>query len=278
MHNSSYSQYNDLTVGVLGCGWLGMPLAKKLLDLGYSVRGSRRSEQGVAFLEENGIQGYKLNVGNSEMRDQYHFFDHLDVLCICLPPGLRKNPNSNFLQKMEILIPYLSNAKIKHILYTSSISVYGDLTGIINETSPTEPTTQSGKQILATEKLLLKHFHKTLTIVRLGGLIGEDRHPLHILSKKESIPQGNSPINLIHQIDAVNALVQCIQKPFHKSIFNLVSPYHPSKEKYYTTLAKQWNIRLPRFLSSGDGAKQVSSQLLTDQYDFKFEVEKLLID
>lgn len=271
-------QKNKVTVGVLGCGWLGLALAKKLLDYGYVVRGSRRSQQGVNLLNNNGVEGYELLLDDTEVCGQIHFFNALDVLCICLPPGVRKNPNSDFVKKIVTLLPHLNKAQIKHILFTSSISVYGTLTGVVDENSQPVPQSRSAKQIWAVEKLLSKNFPKTLTVARLGGLIGDKRHPIYKLIKKINNPQGNTPINLIHRKDAVNALIHFIQKPFQKPVFNLVSPYHPSKQFYYCQIAKQWGVNIPQFTISQEKGKLISSQLLTEQYDFQFEVEKLLIE
>ena len=39
-------------VSVLGCGWLGKPLAISLLDEGYSVKGSTTSEDKLELLED----------------------------------------------------------------------------------------------------------------------------------------------------------------------------------------------------------------------------------
>ena len=38
-------------VSILGCGWLGKPLAISLLDDGYSLKGSTTKEEKLALLE-----------------------------------------------------------------------------------------------------------------------------------------------------------------------------------------------------------------------------------
>ena len=42
-------------VSILGCGWLGKPLAISLLDDGYSLKGSTTKEEKLALLEDNNI-------------------------------------------------------------------------------------------------------------------------------------------------------------------------------------------------------------------------------
>jgi 3-hydroxyisobutyrate dehydrogenase-like beta-hydroxyacid dehydrogenase len=41
---------------VIGCGWLGLPLALKLKDLGYSVSGTTRNAERQKALESKDIQ------------------------------------------------------------------------------------------------------------------------------------------------------------------------------------------------------------------------------
>ena len=36
---------NIKSIGVLGCGWLGLPLAKQLVTAGYSVRGTTTTKE-----------------------------------------------------------------------------------------------------------------------------------------------------------------------------------------------------------------------------------------
>ena len=42
-------------ISILGCGWLGFPLAKALLSKGLSVKGSTTSSEKLATLEKAGI-------------------------------------------------------------------------------------------------------------------------------------------------------------------------------------------------------------------------------
>ena len=43
-------------LGVLGCGWLGVPLTKYLKSLGYVVRGSKTSSEGVRKLKKQELK------------------------------------------------------------------------------------------------------------------------------------------------------------------------------------------------------------------------------
>ena len=50
------------TVAVLGCGWLGLPLAKALLAAGYQVAGTTTSPEQVPVLTAAGIEAHLLRL------------------------------------------------------------------------------------------------------------------------------------------------------------------------------------------------------------------------
>ena len=51
-------------VSVIGCGWLGFPLAKLLINKGFSVKGSTTQQEKISLLENAGIEAYLFNNEN----------------------------------------------------------------------------------------------------------------------------------------------------------------------------------------------------------------------
>ena len=49
-----------MKISILGCGWLGFPLAKSLVEKGFSVKGSTTSENKLSILSTAGILFYCL--------------------------------------------------------------------------------------------------------------------------------------------------------------------------------------------------------------------------
>jgi nucleoside-diphosphate-sugar epimerase len=89
------------------------------------------------------------------------------------------------------------------VLFISSTSVYNDVDAFVTEETIARPATESGKQLLETEQLLQSNINFKTTILRFGGLIGEDRHPVKFLAGRENLENPNAPINLIHQEDCI---------------------------------------------------------------------------
>ena len=149
-------------VAILGCGWLGLPLAIKLLKSGYQVNGSTTSIEKRNTLIDTGINSYILDLDNLE-NDLNDFFN-VDELIITIPPRLK-----NHIKIFKSLIAKIESSPIKRVTYTSSISVYGNATGIITEETETNPTRASVIQITEIEQLLLNNTKFNTNIIRLGG-------------------------------------------------------------------------------------------------------------
>jgi NAD dependent epimerase/dehydratase family enzyme len=84
-------------------------------------------------------------------------------------------------------------------------------------------------------------------VVRFGGLIGEDRHPVKFLSGRKNVEQPDSPVNLIHQNDCIGILLTLIEKEIYGEVFNAVAPSHPTRKTYYTKMALSFGLPLPEF-------------------------------
>ena len=60
------------TITILGCGWLGLPLAKALVKAGYSVKGSTTREENLETLREAGLEPFLVELDpevNGEVAD-----------------------------------------------------------------------------------------------------------------------------------------------------------------------------------------------------------------
>ena len=197
------------SIGIIGCGWLGIPLGKTLKQKGYTVFGTRRNETGVRLLSENGINAYKLEVLPNKITGDLSFFDELNTLILSIPPERKKNAPF-YDQKIKTLLNHVENSSISCILFLSSTSVYGKNAGEFDETSLTNPDTESSKALCKVEQSLMNHNIPSV-IIRLGGLVGEDRNPIiQLQNRKISNPEGC--INFIHQIDAVRGYNEAIRR------------------------------------------------------------------
>ena len=48
-------------ISILGCGWLGFPLAQQLMCQGFQIKGATTSESKLSVLQNAGISPFLLN-------------------------------------------------------------------------------------------------------------------------------------------------------------------------------------------------------------------------
>ena len=271
-----------MKISILGCGWLGFPLAKKLIEIGFEVKGSTTSENKLALLKSNNIEPFLLRLSESKISDSVtEFLFDSEMLIINIPPGLRKikeaTSEKTFVATIKNLIPFIENSTIKKVLFISSTSVYADTASIstVTEESILNPDTESGKQLVEVENLFLNNSHFTSTIIRFGGLIGEDRNPINMLAGKTNIANPEAPINLIHQEDCIGIICEMLNQVQYDNIrnevFNAVATLHPTRKDYYTEKAKQLHLIAPLFNKNETNiGKIVSSEKLKKVLGYKF--------
>jgi nucleoside-diphosphate-sugar epimerase len=270
-------------ISILGCGWLGLPLAKFLVENGFSVNGSTTSYEKISLLEKNNIHPYLIRLSVDELEDTArlitHFLKNSTVLIINIPPKLRGNASENFIAKIQYLIPFIEKSSIEKVLFVSSTSVYADsasMSEVCTEETTPDPDNESGKQLLSVENLLLSNCHFQTTIVRFGGLIGIDRHPIAFLAGRKNIENPDAPINLIHQKDCIAILHKVIEDSYWNTVFNAVAPFHPTRKDYYTQKAIELDLKAPEFEhKKASLGKTISSEKLITTFAYTFKEPKL---
>lgn len=259
-------------VGILGCGWLGLPLAQKLLNSGHSVRGSVRQKSALNQLEHVGIEAHMIDcqeahiVGNIDA-----FLQGVSRLYVILPPGIRKNPTRDFVAVVRHLLTYINKSQVKELVFTSSTGVFGGQQGLVLPKTQPLPDSDSGRQLVEVEKLLLSQSSFSTQILRLGGLIDLDRHPAKTLARKNVIMEPQAPVNLIHRTDAVGLLIHLPTHAPWKAVYHGVTPWHPSKKDFYNQAAKELGLtQLPFSETIGTTNKMVKDPRVENMLDYHF--------
>jgi UDP-N-acetyl-D-mannosaminuronate dehydrogenase len=95
-------------ISILGCGWLGMPLAKSLLEKEFSVNGSTTTLEKISALESNGIQAFQIELSETEIKGKIDsFLENSEILIVTIPPKLRSISSENFIKKIQNLVPFI---------------------------------------------------------------------------------------------------------------------------------------------------------------------------
>lgn len=259
-------------ISLLGCGWLGFPLAKKLLQNGFHVKGSTTSANKLVLLEEAKIAPFLISLkAEATLGDIKGFLENSSLLIIDIPPKLRGLEKESFVAKIENLIPHIEYSGIESLLFVSSTSVYNDAEKYVTEATIPNPDTESGLQLLATEKLLQKNTSFQTTVLRFGGLVGDERHPVKFLAGRKDVENPDAPINMIHQDDCIGIILKIIETRSWGETFNAVAPFHPTRKDYYIDKAIDLALAPPTFNQEKPSVgKIVDSTKITEGLGYSF--------
>lgn len=207
------------TISILGCGWLGLPLAVDLIENGYEVRGSTTSPERLDELRAKGVVPHLIDIRESELEIQD--FLKSDVLVIAI--------TSKSLEDIRRLIVQIEKSGIEKVLFISSTSVYPNTNGRVTEETPTLDT-----PLAAIEKMFLSNASFQTTVLRFGGLIGYNRQPGNFVSSAKRISNPEGYVNLIHRDDCIQIIRAIIQQNVWNEVFNACSDDHPKRREFYT--------------------------------------------
>ncbi len=233
------------TVSIIGCGWLGLPLAKLLVASEWRVSGSTTSDEKMTLLSNAGIEPYLLQLPDEKITKSPLF--HSETYVINIPPSRRKpGVIENYPKSINALLASIDRSKVQRLIFVSSTSVYPDDVEHIDEEMPERPSTDSGLAILEAERII-KHAGISWTFLRFGGLAGPGRHPGRFFAGKSGLTHGDQAINFLHLEDALGILRFFIENPSMGKIYNAVSPLHPSKSEFYPSMARNLGLPEPVF-------------------------------
>lgn len=198
---------------ILGCGDIGLRLVHKLSADDYCVQGVRRREihHDCPNLTLMAADLYQPSCINSILK-----ISTPDVILVTMTPDERSDQSYKkaYVDTCQSLIESLRllQQKPRLILFVSSTSVYSQDDGSwVDELSPAEPKTFSGKRLLEAETLLCNSEFPAM-VVRFSGIYGPGRNHLirQVQSGKVSASSGFT--NRIHADDCARVLAHLIEK------------------------------------------------------------------
>lgn len=263
-------------INILGCGWLGFPLAQNLISLGFAVKGSTTSPEKIPVLKASGIDPILVQFDQSQPDPDLNELLDADILIVSIPPGRRtvEGPD-NFKRMGEILVEQIPKSSISKLIFISSTSVYSDSNSILTESSEISPETVSGKVIAEVEKSLLT-LPIQVIVLRLAGLFGPGRSPGRFFSGKTNVPNGLAPVNMIHQSEVIALIVALVNSQKAKGVYIGSTPSHPTKQEFYTLAARIDNLPDPHFIPEKLNWKIVESERVDKDLGFSFKLPDLM--
>ena len=244
------------SVAIVGLGWLGLPLALHLKELGWCVKGSKQSPDDAQKLHQLGIETYPFSLSDEMKRlpDHIRPLFNVDALIITLPPS--RFSSQQYCEHLAFLANQAKKKGVQHLIFTSSTSVFPDISGQFDEGSQLSAETEMGKTLIQAEQCLFQSGISHCDILRLAGLIGKQRHPVKFLAGKHNL-KGYSPVNLVHLEDCIQAITALLMNPNGLRTYHLCAPIHPTRAEYYTKAAVFYDLSIPQFECSDSDPKRI---------------------
>ena len=270
--NSKTGAMKKKRITILGCGWLGLPLAEKLVQEGYSVKGSTTREEKLEALHDAGVEPWLVRLDPELTGDDIVAFLQSDILVINIPPLRRDDIVEYHIEQFSSLIDALGQSPVRSVLLVSSTSVYPALNREVTEEDAGDPESLAGQALLLVEEMLMQESGFQTTVLRFGGLVGYDRNPAKYLSSLTGITHPEQPMNLIHRDDCVKIISEIIRLKQWGEVFNACSPLHPLRKEYYGRAAEIAGCEPLPLVESDEPApfKVVNSEKLVSALNYQF--------
>jgi nucleoside-diphosphate-sugar epimerase len=240
-----------MRVLIVGCGYIGLPLAAELARQGHVVFGLRRRTNTDAELKGLGIEPLCADITSPEtLKSLPADFDWV-VNCTASGGGDVADYRRIYREGNRHLLQWLDHARLKKFVYTSSTSVYGQNDGsLVTEKSPTSPVAETAGVLLEAEDLLLAAAAKGFpaAVLRLAGIYGPQRgHWFKQFLRGEARIEGDGSrhLNMIHRDDAVLAIIAALEHGQGGQVYNVVDEAPVTQLEFFQWLAAQFGKPLP---------------------------------
>ncbi|MBI60617.1 hypothetical protein CL657_05330 [bacterium] len=266
-------------ISLVGCGWLGLHLARYLSSKDIRLFGSTTRESQRELLRSVGVTPCILTVSD-EGAVSYDTSELFAAATLVITLPFRRSfldPKVYYKQIKGLLDVYTQyNSSKKRLIFTSSTSVYSLTNSMVYEDDDIIPESDRQRVLLDVEHYLLNLNNVDTTILRCAGLYGYDRRIAKFLAGKV-VANKRAPVNLIHVDDMVGIFDLILNNSVHHSVFNCVVNHHPSKETLYNYYTKKEGLSPPRFADE-DGDTQykiVNNDRLVKTYHYSFKHPRL---
>lgn len=250
------------TISILGCGWLGKPLAIKLIEKGYAVKGSTTTPSKLNDFKYLGIIPFIISLEN--LTATINDFLTSEVLIIALP--------SKNIEGFKKLIKFIEKSFVKKVLFVSSTSVYVSSNKVVTEDSQLQ-----NSPLVTIENFFTKNTAFETTVVRFAGLFGYDRKPGNFFKNGRAIPNPEGFVNMIHQDDCVLILEKIIETNYWNSFFNACADTHPTRRDFYIKTNADLRNEPPVFLETESSVyKIISNNKLKSELNYAFKYGDLM--
>jgi nucleoside-diphosphate-sugar epimerase len=253
---------------IIGCGDLGTTIAMRLLNLGHSLIGVRKSSQ----LLPSGMQTIQADITQQNaLATLKNLYPNIIIYCVSAGGASDAQYQASYVQGLKnVLVTQANNTVLQHVFFVSSTRVYGQITNeLLDENTPAIPADFGGERLLEAENVL-NELNCSSTKLRLSGIYGTGR--LYLVNMAQDFtkwPQDNHYSNRIHRDDAASFIAFLVEKVANNQPVDdcyIVTDDMPTPQyEVLTWLANQQNIDTSAVKAPpAYGGKRLSNKRLRD--------------
>jgi nucleoside-diphosphate-sugar epimerase len=249
---------------IVGCGYVGLALGRRLSSSGAEVLGLRRQGDPDGAMAAAGIQPLCGDLTQpADLEAIPGDFDSV-VCAVSSSRGGADAYREVYLGGARNLIEWARHRRVGRIVSVSSTSVYSQTDGSwVSEDSPVEPAGETGRLLVATEQLFAEAHRSGVVptqIVRVAGIYGPERGHLFgqfIAGLARRDPGQGRWINMIHRDDVASALEAILLHGEAGRTYNAVDDEPVLQGEFLRFLATETGLPLPPLAESADPARPI---------------------
>ncbi|GAC1301828.1 MAG: NAD-binding protein [Steroidobacteraceae bacterium] len=244
-------------VSIVGCGYTGLRLARRWLDLGHPVFGYAKRADSLREIANSGATARPLDleqpICTADMTDHLVYY--------AVPPA----PAGTRDDRLERLLGHVAD-RPRRMIYLSTTGVYGDRGGapVDEDTSPAPASPRAIRRLAAENALRDWAGHRGVSwcILRVPGIYGPGRLPLDRLRRGDPAidPLEAGPGNRIHVEDLVTA---CVASALHPAadgrIYNVTDGTADSMTEFLCRVARIAGLPPPPFVPLAEAQRVFSA-------------------
>ncbi|AFK18435.1 SDR family oxidoreductase [Haloferax mediterranei ATCC 33500] len=263
-----------MRVAILGCGYVGLELARQLVSDGHDVWGVRRSDAGLDAVSDTGAEAVRADVTDAESLAAVPDVDHLVFAASSGGRGADA-ARTIYVDGLRTAIDHFAGRRSspERLVYTSSTGVYGNHDGaFVDESTPLDPTTDKTRVLAEAERIAREYAGAQGiegTVARFAGLYGPDRYRLE---RYLNGPVTEGYLNMVHRDDAAGAIKYLLETDRARDETVLVVDDEPvSKHEFADWLADECGVPRPEKrtneerLAADDLSEVVRRRILTSK-------------
>ncbi|MGF1910421.1 NAD(P)H-binding protein [Vibrio kasasachensis] len=264
-------------IGIVGGGWLGLPLCQFFSNLGHTVIVTKTTTEGAACIARGGLTSVPLNLEDRTQQgvEALEPFN-LDTVIGCFPPGFRRGNGDEYVEYWTNLIAIAQRLAVSKLVMVSSTTVYPNRSESMSEEMATLALALEADDFSDKAKIILKAEQQLINsgidyaIVRCSGLVGPERNPARFVSHLKQVSD-QAPANMLHLIDAIGS-VGFATLQFTNQVVNATTPNTTNKAAFYQAAIERSEngATLPPIVHAAD--KHINAdKLIKLGYKFHFQ-------